>query len=116
MAEEVLEVEQHEEEEEVEEGEEGKENQEKNIYKILEKIYYDPKDPGSYGGIDKLYRRARELLPNLLPNKSTSSRSTPKKPCIRISKSLIKRFLQAQASYTLHRPARRNFTRNRTRV
>jgi len=90
-------------------AEQGKE--EKNIFKFLEKIYYDPKDPGSYGGIEKLYRRARQLLPSL-PKSNTSL----KRPSSTISKSLIKRFLQSQPSYTLHRPARRNFTRNRTRV
>ena len=89
------------------------ESEEKDIFKFLEKIYYDPKDPGSYGGIEKLYRRAKQLS----PSKSISSSSrTPKRSRISISKSVIKRFLQAQPSYTLHRPARHNFTRNRTRV
>ena len=91
------------------------EQEEKNIFKFLEKIYYDPKDPGSYGGIEKLYRRAKQLLPSKSISSSSSSR-TPKRSRITISKSVIKRFLQAQPSYTLHRPARHNFTRNRTRV
>ena len=33
--------------------------------KELEKIYYDPKSSGSYGGIKKLYNEAKEKIPNL---------------------------------------------------
>ena len=28
---------------------------------VLNKIYHDPKDPGSLGGVERLLRRARQL-------------------------------------------------------
>ena len=53
--------------EENEEGEhEEAESKEKNknlkaIFKNLQEIYYNPLDPGSFGGIDRLYQRAKQL-------------------------------------------------------
>lgn len=67
-------------------------------FKSLKEIYLDPADPGSFGGVDRLFRRAKKLK---IPN---------------ISRELVKKFLASESSYTLHRPARRNFPRNPTRV
>ena len=64
----------------------------------LQAIYPDPADPGSYGGIERLLRRARE------------------KRIKGASRVAVKRFLAGQTSYTLHRQARRRFPRNPTRV
>ena len=62
----------------------------------LKELYYDPKDPGSYGGVEKLYRSAKAAgIKN-------------------ISRDKVKKFLTNQQSYSLHKPARRNFTRNPT--
>ena len=62
----------------------------------LKELYYDPKDPGSYGGVEKLYRSAKAAgIKN-------------------ISRDKVKKFLTDQQSYSLHKPARRNFTRNPT--
>ena len=64
----------------------------------LDEIYYDPKDRGSYNGVDKDYRRATEAgVKNLIRNK-------------------VKQFLSDQQSYSLHMHARRNFTGNPTYV
>jgi len=64
----------------------------------LKEIYYDPNDPGSYGGVEKLYRRAKEVGERNITRKD------------------VKQFLTDQHSYSLHKPARRNFTRNPTYV
>ena len=61
----------------------------------LKEIYYKAEDPGSYGGVERLYQSAK--------NKG-------------ISRDQVKDFLSRQHAYTLHKPARRHFTRNRTYV
>ena len=55
-------------------------------------------DTGSYGGVEQLYRRAVE---SKVPN---------------INREAVRDFLTRQRAYTLHKPARRRFTRNRTYV
>ena len=67
-----------------------------NEYK-LEEIYYNPKDPGSYGGVERLYRRA----------------ASDKVP---LSREAIKHFLSQQRAYSLHKPVRKQFVRNKTFV
>ena len=64
---------------------------------VLKNIYYSPDDPGGFSSIQKLYQRARETDPN-------------------ISLQQVKEFLIAQPTYTLHRPYRKRFTRNKTIV
>ena len=63
----------------------------------LEDIYGDPSQPGSFGGVDNLYRDAR-------------SRG------IRVSKKDVENWLSKKLSDTLHKPARKKFKRNRTLV
>ena len=63
----------------------------------LEDIYGDPSQPGSFGGVDNLYRDAW-------------SRG------IRVTKKNVRDWLSKKLSYTLHRPALKKFKRNRTRV
>ena len=64
----------------------------------LKEIYYDPQDPGSYGGVEKLYRSGKKAnVKGLTRNK-------------------VKQFLRDQQAYSLHKPARRNFERNPTYV
>ena len=63
----------------------------------LEDIYGDPSQPGSFGGVDNLYRDARRRG-------------------IRVSKKDVENWLSKKLSYTLHKPARKNFKRNRTLV
>lgn len=60
----------------------------------LKRIYNSPEDPGSYGGVERLYSRAKALR---VP---------------RVTRKKVKEFLKGEQSYTLHRQARRHFTRN----
>ena len=65
---------------------------------ILSKIYHDPKDSGYLGGVERLLRRARQLH---VPN---------------VTRKSVKEYLRSEQVYTLHKPARRRFTRNHTYV
>jgi transposase InsO family protein len=60
----------------------------------MEAIYYDPRQPGSYGGAEALYRRAKELDP-------TTSRKA------------VANWLSEQETYSLHKPVRRRFVRRK---
>ena len=62
----------------------------------LKRIYHDPKDPGSLGNVDRFLQRAKQLY---LPN---------------VTRQTIKKYLKSEQAYTLHKPARRRFTRNHT--
>lgn len=69
---------------------------EPDITERLKAIYYNPEDEGSYGGVGRLLRRAVEAgIPG-------------------IDRAKVVRFLKDQRSYTLHKPARRTFKRNKT--
>ena len=57
----------------------------------LKEIYYNAGDTGSYGGVDRLYRRAVE------------------KQVPHISRDAVRDCLSRQRAYTLHKPARRTF-------
>ena len=65
---------------------------------VLNKIYHDPKDPGSLGNVERLLRRARQL------HVSGVTRKT------------VQEYLRSEQAYTLHKLARRRFTRNHTYV
>ena len=67
------------------------------LFKELDKIYYSADEPGSYGGVKRLVEAA-------------------KAKGIKVNENLIKKYLSDQASYSLHKPARRNFSRNPTIV
>ncbi len=64
----------------------------------LARIYSEPKDPGSLGGVNRLFKSAKEQ--HHLP----------------VSKEQVTEFLKSQDTYTLHRPARRHYSRNPTIV
>ena len=64
----------------------------------LKSIYFDPLLPGSYSGVDKLYRTVKNE--GLHP----------------ISKGKIKKWLSKQRVYTAHKPVRRHFKRRRVIV
>ena len=61
-------------------------------------MYYSADDTGSYGGVKHLYRWAVE---DQVP---------------RITRNAVREFLSRQRAYTLHKPARRHFFRNRIYV
>ena len=65
---------------------------------VLNRIYHDPKNPGSLGGVERLLRRAKELhAPGATRTK-------------------VEEYLRSEQAYTLHKPARPRFTRNHTYV
>ena len=64
---------------------------------LFKNIYTDPSNPGAFGGIRNLYIQAKKVDPNItLKN--------------------VKDWLKRQHTYTLHRPARRRWKRNRIYV
>lgn len=67
------------------------------IDRQLSNLYYAAGDPASYGGISRLYERAKELH-------------------IPVDRRRIRRFLMDQTTYQLHKPARHKFIRNQTLV
>lgn len=73
-------------------------NSEEGVRGELMQIYLNPANPGSYGGVDALYKNAKES------------------GIVGITKAKVKSFLSGIPSYTLHRQARRKFSRNRTYV
>ena len=66
--------------------------------KSLDKIYHTPGDPGSLGGVNRLLTRALQLK---VPGASRES---------------VETYLQSQQAYTLHKPARRHYIRNKVYV
>ena len=78
------------------------------VDEYLKSVYYDPKQevseelktgsPGSFGGIESLYRDVKQEEKFKLSGKQISD------------------WLLSQDTYTLHKPARRNFRRNRVIV
>ena len=72
-------------------------NQNLILFKELDKIYYNVGEPGSYGGVKRLL-------------------DTAKAKGLKVTEKTIKKYLTGQASYSLHKPARKHFTRNPTVV
>ena len=68
------------------------------VDEYLKSVYYDPKRPGSFGGIESLYRDVKQ------------------EEKFKLSRKQISDWLLSQDTYTLHKPARRNFRRNRVIV
>lgn len=64
----------------------------------LKQLYYAARESGLFGGIERLYRRAKAAH---VPG---------------VTRDLVRDFLGRQQAYTLHRPARRHFPRNRIYV
>lgn len=64
---------------------------------LLERLYYNLDSPALYGGLNILFREAKKHNPK-----------------IKIDK--VRSFLQNQYVYTLHKPARRHFSRNKVIV
>ena len=64
---------------------------------LLEKLYYNIKQGGSLGSVDALFHAAKKQNKNL-------------------TKKQVREWLKAQRVYSLHRPARKQFRRNRVMV
>ena len=65
------------------------------VKRYLEDIYYDPSHPGSYSGVDKLYRAVRAEGKH------------------KISRKKLEEFLKTQETYGVHRKAINRFPRPR---
>ena len=68
------------------------------VDEYLKSVYYDLKRPGSFGGIESLYRDVKQ------------------EKMFKFSRKQISDWLLSQDTYTLHKPARQNFKRNRVIV
>lgn len=66
--------------------------------RVMSNIYHDPAHPGSFGGVNRLYRAMRD---------EGHEKTKPDE---------VRRFLSGQDAYTLHKPARVHFSRNRVFV
>ena len=66
---------------------------------VLNTIYTDPKDSGSFGGVERLLKSARNVHKRM-----------------DIKRKDVEKFLQQQETYTLHKQIRRRFIRNQTIV
>lgn len=72
------------------------------VEEALEETYYDPKQSGSFGGVESLVRAVHDRLHGAQSLKYIRQRA--------------KNWLKTQDTYTLHKPLRRRFPRNRTVV
>ena len=63
----------------------------------LKNLYYDPKNPGSFGGVQAVYRAAK-----------ASNNAIRRKDVVK--------WLQSQNTFTLHKPLKRKISRNRVIV
>uniref|UniRef100_A0A803J9B6 Integrase catalytic domain-containing protein n=1 Tax=Xenopus tropicalis TaxID=8364 RepID=A0A803J9B6_XENTR len=67
----------------------------RNKKHILQRQYFNPRAPGSYGGIENLYREVKKH---------------------RLKRKDVKEWLNQQDVYALHKPVRKNFKRNKVVV
>ena len=64
----------------------------------MKKLYYSPAHPGSFGGVDRLHKAVEDEMGK------------------KVKIERVKDFLAEQDAYTLHKPARIHFPRNRVFV
>jgi transposase InsO family protein len=65
------------------------------VAKQLSNLYYSAGDPGSYGGVNRLYKRAKEVG-------------------IPVTQKDVSAYLSKQLPYAIHKPVRHTFQRNHT--
>ena len=70
----------------------------KDLQSLLQAIYYNPKHPASFSGVEPLYKAVR---------------AESHQP---VSRAIVKNWLEKQLTYTLHKPIRRRFPRRRVLV
>ena len=70
---------------------------ENELETVLRDVYYDPSQPAGFAGVDAVYNAVKKRIPNL------------KRPTVQT-------WLENQDAYTLHKPSRRHYTRNRVVV
>jgi hypothetical protein len=62
--------------------------------KLLDKVYYDPSSNACYSGVNAIHQEAKKQNP-------------------KVTKAKVVEYLQKQRTYTLHKPIRKKFARNR---
>ena len=72
-----------------------KHRKKQDVSTIIRQKYYNPKHPGSYGGIHKFHKSLPEL---------------------NVKQKDVKEWLKTQDTYTLHAPVQRHFKRRRVIV
>ena len=66
---------------------------------MLNRLYYDPKSPVAFGGVQKLYKKLRSM-----------------KKISNVKLGQVKDWLNSQSTYTQHKPIRKRFPRRKTIV
>ena len=74
----------------------------KELNAYLSRVYVSPEHPASFRGLDKLYRIAKKEFPSIAKKEFPS-----------ITCNVIKQCAETNLSYSLHKPSRRNFKRNK---
>ncbi len=64
------------------------------VDEFLEKRYLSPSNPGSLGGVERLFKVAKQEIPGL-------------------KRSQVQEFVQTQYAYTRHKPARKKFEKRK---
>ena len=82
-----------------------RQSKEQQLHAFLKKQYYNPKEAGSYGGVTSLLKATQEKFQNL---------SSKKKQVV--NRKEVEKWLKGEEAYTLHKPVRRKFPRNRVYV
>jgi transposase InsO family protein len=77
-------------------------SQPQTVEAVLHQTYYDPKQAGSFGGVESLVQAVHKRLGGVQSLKYIRKRAQD--------------WLKTQDTYTLHKPLRRRFPRNRTVV
>ena len=72
------------------------------VDEVLQQTYFDPKQAGSFGGVETLTRTVHKRLGGVQSLKNIRKRAQD--------------WLKTQDTYTLHKPLRKRFPRNRTVV
>ena len=75
----------------------GKKQLQQKMKEILHSLFYDVSKPSAYTSRKNVYQAARRLLPS-------------------ITQADVDRWFEGQLSYTLHKPTRIHFARNKTIV
>ena len=64
------------------------------LNRFLSRVYVSPKHAASFSGLDKLYRMTKNQFPS-------------------VTRKEIQRWAESNLSYSLHKPSRRTFNRNK---
>ena len=69
----------------------------KTVEETLQDIYYDPSHPGGFAGVESVFAAAKKRVPGL-------------------KRTAVRKWLEKQDTYTLHKASRRRYRRNKVIV